>query len=85
MIMFYVYVIKSKDYKWYYVGSTKDVEKRLQKHNTRQVKSTKFRSPYELIYTEEFKTVDEARKREKKIKISRSTKEDIIKKFGPIV
>ena len=83
--MFYVYIIKSKNYKWYYVGSTQNVEQRLQNHNTGQVKSTKFRLPYELIYTEEFETVLGARLREKEIKRSRSIKEDIIKKFGPIV
>ena len=83
--MFYIYVIKSKNYKWYYVGSTKDVQKRLSEHNAGHVRSTKFRLPYELIYTEEFGTVENARQREREIKLNRSTKEDIIKKFGPIV
>ena len=83
--MFYVYVLKSKNHKWYYVGSTQNVAKRLQQHNTGHVKSTKFRSPYELIYTEEFETVLDARYREKEIKQNRSQKEEIIKKFGPIV
>ncbi len=77
--MFYVYVIKSKNHNWYYVGSTQNVENRLLQHNARKVRSTKFRSPYELIYTEEYQTVVMARKREKEIKQNRSLKEAIIK------
>lgn len=57
----------------------------MKEHNTGQVRSTKFRLPYEVIYIEECKTVKEAREREKKIKQNRSLKEDIIKTYGPIV
>lgn len=80
--MFYVYMIKSINNDWYYVGSTKDIKARLGKHNSGGVTSTKMRRPYLLVYSESFSTIDGARRREKRIKSSRSVKEDIIKKLA---
>ena len=85
MIMFFVYMLKSKNHNWYYVGSTKDVNKRLKEHNRGQVRSTKFRLPYDVIYSEKFDTALEARQQEKKIKLNRQLKESIIRSHGPIV
>ena len=66
--MYYVYVLKSlKDGK-HYVGYSKNVHLRLEQHNTGQVRSTKNRLPFEVIYIEEYKTSAEARKRESIIK-----------------
>ena len=51
--MYYSYILKSlKDGRYYY-GSTNDVEKRLIKHNSGQVKATKGRRPFEIHFTEE--------------------------------
>ena len=83
--MFFVYMIKSIEHNWYYVGSTENIERRLKQHSNGHVKSTKYRAPYELVYTEKYSSVSEARTREKDLKTNRSLKEDIIKKFGPIV
>lgn len=60
-----------------YVGSTNDLEKRLHQHN--HLKSgahyTKIRRPVVLVYTEDFETMSEARKREHALKqLSRSEK-----------
>jgi putative endonuclease len=52
----------------YYVGSTKDTDIRLIKHNKGQVSSTKSFRPWKIIYTEEFKSLSGARKRERQIK-----------------
>jgi putative endonuclease len=50
--MHYSYILKSlKDGRYYY-GSTIDVEKRLQKHNSGQVRSTKARTPFEIHFIE---------------------------------
>ena len=66
--MYYVYALKSlKDGK-HYVGYSKNVHLRLEQHNTGQVRSTKNRLPFEVIYIEEYKTSAEARKRESIIK-----------------
>ena len=62
--MYYIYVLKSlKDSKTY-VGYTNNVEERLKKHNSGQVKSTKHRQPLELLFSEKFETSQEARRRE---------------------
>lgn len=68
--MFYTYVLESlKDHKRY-IGSTADVQKRLEMHNSGLVMSTKSRRPFKLIYYEEFATQSEARWRERSFKRS---------------
>ena len=52
----------------YYVGSCKDVEKRLKLHNDGMVKSTKRYRPWQLIHEEIYVSLKEARKRETQIK-----------------
>lgn len=47
-----------------YIGYTSNLENRLNKHNTGQVKSTKHRRPLRLLFTENFQTAQEAKKRE---------------------
>ncbi len=67
-IMYFVYILQSlKDLK-YYIGQTEDFDGRLAKHNSGQVKSTKFRKPFILIKKEVFTTRGEARKRENYLK-----------------
>ena len=82
MKKYYVYMIKSVCRDWYYVGSTHNIEQRIAKHNGGDVISTKARRPYMLVYFETFSTMEDARLREKKIKSSRSIKDDIIKKLA---
>lgn len=66
--MVYTYVIKSeKDKKWY-TGSTNDLRKRFEQHNLGQVKSTKGRGPFKLIYCEVCIDDHDARVREKYLK-----------------
>jgi putative endonuclease len=59
----FVYVLKCADDKLY-VGSTRDLSKRLKAHQKGRVKTTKGRRPVKLIYSEEFLSYSEARKRE---------------------
>ena len=72
--MFYVYILKSKKNGKYYIGCTKDVEKRLKKHNSGKTKSIKAFIPYFIIHKEEFSDFGEARKREYFIKSQKSRK-----------
>ena len=66
--MRYVYVLKSnKDGKLYY-GHTENMDERLREHNRGEVRSTKSRIPFVLIYFESVNTIEEARKREKYFK-----------------
>lgn len=62
--MYNIYILKSNKDGKTYVGYTNNLVERLKKHNAGQVKSTKFRQPLELIFSEEFKTSAEARQRE---------------------
>jgi len=62
--MYFVYVIKSKIDGRLYKGLSMDPESRLKEHNTGKTKSTRPYKPWELVYTEEFDSIEEARKRE---------------------
>lgn len=83
--MSFVYFIKSEGSNWVYIGSTHNLQQRLGSHNAGAVRSTKSRRPFTLVYSEEFVTIDEARKREKALKNNRSLKQDILKKLGIII
>ena len=63
--MFYAYVLKSDKNGRYYYGSTNDLDRRLYEHNLGRTKSLKYIRPLKLIYSEEFSTFIEARRREK--------------------
>ena len=65
---YYVYILQSlKDHK-YYIGSTSDIDKRLQFHNAGLQRSTRNRIPFKLVYQEELPDKTAALKREKQIK-----------------
>ena len=80
--MYYVYILKSLKDSNFYTGLAKDVPKRLKEHNGGYVKPTKGRRPLELIYTEKFRTLAEARRKEKFFKtgIGRKLRDDILKR-----
>ena len=66
--MNYLYILKNNKNK-YYIGITSlSPEKRLFRHNSGDVFSTKFNKPWEIIHIESFKTLGQARYREKLIK-----------------
>lgn len=62
--MYFVYVLLSTKDKRTYVGYTNNLDRRLEQHNSGQVKSTKTRFPLKLLIKEEFDSSPEARKRE---------------------
>ena len=80
--MFYTYLIKSKNKKWFYLGSTEDLKRRFTDHNRGRVKSTKFYAPFELFYYEAYSTYSLARKREVELKIKGQQKEILFKRLG---
>jgi len=63
-----VYLLLSKKDLKTYIGSTNNIDRRFQEHNSGKVRSTKNRRPLELIYKEAFSTLGEARMREKYLK-----------------
>ena len=50
------------------MGSTQDVDKRLQEHNEGKSKSTRTGMPWKLVHIEGFKTRSNAMMQERKIK-----------------
>lgn len=63
----YMYILKCADGS-YYTGSTIDLEKRLWQHqNGEGANYTKKHLPVELVYLEEFSTIETAYEREKQI------------------
>ena len=67
-MMFYTYVLLSGSDKNFYIGSTKDLKKRLDEHNKGLVVSTAPRRRLELIYCEACLNEDNAIAREKYFK-----------------
>jgi len=62
--MYIVYILQSlKDHRTY-TGYTGNFEKRLLQHNLGLVKSTKYRTPFKLLFKEEFKDKAIVKKRE---------------------
>lgn len=75
---YFVYLLKSVEEHWHYVGLTNNLERRLKQHNGLKVRSTKAHAPYKLIYYKSFKNRDDARDYEKFLKV-RSNKEKLLK------
>ena len=68
----YVYILRSVNDGWYYVGCSIDPQRRLVEHNAGECKSTRGHRPYELVYSEKFSDLAAARKREMQIKRKKS-------------
>jgi putative endonuclease len=77
--MFFIYILRCRDGR-YYVGSTHDVGKRLQVHQSgRGPAFTASRLPVALIYQESLPTLAEAVRRERQLKgWSRAKKEALV-------
>ena len=67
-IMYCVYIIQSTTTNKYYTGYTSDLVQRLKRHNANQTKAIKNQGPFVLVHSEEFKTRDDAYRRERQIK-----------------
>ena len=68
MEFYYIYILKSLKDNVFYTGFTINLEKRLHEHNYGQVKSTRYRRPFELVYFEGCRDKDDALHREKYLK-----------------
>ena len=92
--MAYVYILKLIN-NHYYVGSCRDINKRLKQHNQGYVVSTKNKRPFTVMYIKLFSNYRTAYKEEQRIKNWKKRKsienlynndlENIAIKNGPIV
>ena len=69
--MYYVYILKSGLDEHLYIGYTTDLRKRIRHHQNGEVPSTKFRLPFELIFYEAYKSMADAKRKEKYLKTSK--------------
>jgi len=69
--MFYVYILKSLKNGRFYIGSTNNLERRLNEHNSGKSKYTSLTRPFVLIFKEEYLSCSEAMRREKFLKSGR--------------
>jgi putative endonuclease len=54
--MFYVYIIQSQKDGKLYKGFTSNLEKRIKAHNQGEVKLTRNRRPFKLVYQEKYES-----------------------------
>jgi putative endonuclease len=66
--MFHLYILKSKVKGKLYIGYTKDLQRRVMEHNSGFSQSTKPYIPWELVYYESYKLLEDAKDREFKLK-----------------
>ncbi len=66
--MYYVYILKSRVRRLLYIGYTDDFNNRLKEHNDGKCFTTKKYRPWEFVYLEGYKSQQDARDREKKLK-----------------
>ena len=78
----YTYILFSEKLNKYYIGACVNLERRLYEHNIGHSKFTSIGMPWKVVYTEEYPTLAEAKKREKQIKDMKSRKyiDDLILK-----
>ena len=70
----YVYVLQSLKNASLYVGYTKDLKQRLNKHNSGVVEYTSKYMPWQLIHYEAYRNEKDARRREKYLKTSQGSR-----------
>ena len=70
---YHVYILRSRKDRKLYIGYTRNADKRLLRHNTGQVCSTKLRKPSDLVHIETYKSKKEASEQEKYLKKLKSS------------
>ena len=66
--MYYLYLLKSEIDNSHYIGTTDDLKRRFQAHNTGQSMATKAKRPWSLCYYEAYRVKFDALRREKQLK-----------------
>lgn len=80
--MYFLYILKSSQ-NHLYVGVTQNVDTRIKRHESGDgAEFTKRNKAFRLVYSEEFPTLLQARKRESQIKGWRREKKENLIKFG---
>jgi len=67
----YVYVLKSLNKDFVYVGVTRDLKRRFKEHNNKEELSTKHYAPFNLIFYEAYISKEDTRRRERYLKTTK--------------
>lgn len=67
-MVYYTYILKSQKDNSYYIGSTQNILRRLQKYNKGLSKFTKTKCPYKILYNKGFEYRKEAIRYERYLK-----------------
>ena len=65
---YFIYILKSKSFSKFYVGSSGNPERRLTFHNSIEKGFTSRYRPWEIVYSKNFPTKSDAQAAERKIK-----------------
>jgi len=80
--MYFVYILRTSS-NTLYIGQTNNLKRRLQEHrskNSKSAKYTRYFKSLKLVYSEKFKTRNEAMRREAQLKkLTKAKKEELIK------
>ena len=71
MKFYYVYILRSINNDFIYIGFTENLRQRFSEHNSHQNTSTKPFAPFDLIHYEAYKNMADAKRREKYLKGNR--------------
>jgi putative endonuclease len=71
MKFYYVYVLKSINKDFIYVGFTQDIKRRFKEHNNKEELSTKHYAPFEMVHYEAYKNKSDAYHREQYLKTTK--------------
>lgn len=69
-MFYYLYILHSQKDRKFYTGTTSDLRKRVQEHNSGKNISTSYRRPFKLIYYESYLFKKDAEAREQYLKTS---------------
>lgn len=78
-MIYWVYVLESLEGGFRYVGSTHEIEHRLDRHNAGRCPPTRQHRPWKVIYQEEHPTRTSANRREKFLQTGRG--KDLLKEI----
>jgi len=70
--MHVLYILSNLKTDRFYIGSTSNLDRRLKQHKNGHTRTTRVLEAFELVYKEEYNTLEEARLREKKLKSYKS-------------
>lgn len=67
-----LYILKNEETDRYYIGSTVNLERRIKQHKKGYTRTSRLLGTYKLVYKEEYNSIEQARRREKKLKSYKS-------------